>query len=207
MKLTKDNLKFIEKYLENSDVRYFDIRMELTDHIASAVEEKMQSENLDFYDAFKEYMIVKKKPLLKQNSYSIKKSFEIILKGYYHPSTMIFVLLSLIITQSFLMYFGEIKTLFGIFIMCYFLFLIGLYLFIGKKGWNYSIIAYLGISMAIVYHIFNFTFGFFRNNGLEKNNTSVAGFIFMILLLTSFMVFIRLYFILHKKYRKIYLNQ
>ncbi len=70
MKLTREQIQFIDQYLLKSEVFFVDTRMELTDHIASAVEEKMQSENLDFYDAFKDYMIVNKKELLKQNKTS-----------------------------------------------------------------------------------------------------------------------------------------
>lgn len=68
--LTLEQIKFIDTYLQNSDVIFVDIRAELTDHIASAVEEKMEIENLDFYDAFKEFMVVNKKQLLrKRNSF------------------------------------------------------------------------------------------------------------------------------------------
>ena len=74
--LTTQNLKFIDNYLKKSEIIYDDIRMELTDHIASAVEEKMQTENIDFYDAFKSFMILNKKELLKKFSGSGFKSFE-----------------------------------------------------------------------------------------------------------------------------------
>jgi hypothetical protein len=74
--LTTQNLKFIDNYLKKSEIIYDDIRMELTDHIASAVEEKMKLESIDFYDAFKIYMISNKKELLKKISGSGFKSFE-----------------------------------------------------------------------------------------------------------------------------------
>lgn len=47
-KITQEQIKFIDNYLQKSDVIFVDIRDELTDHIASAVEEKMDAENLDF---------------------------------------------------------------------------------------------------------------------------------------------------------------
>lgn len=34
VKLEKENIRFIENYLEASDIFYADIRMEMTDHIA-----------------------------------------------------------------------------------------------------------------------------------------------------------------------------
>ena len=69
MKLTLENIKFIDNYLKNSEVIYYDIRMEMLDHVATAVEQKMQAENLDFYDAFKSYMVVNKKEILKGNKF------------------------------------------------------------------------------------------------------------------------------------------
>jgi len=74
--LTTQNLKFIDNYLQNSQIVYDDIRLELIDHIASAVEEQMRVENTDFYDAFKNYMILNKKKLLKNFAGGGFKSFE-----------------------------------------------------------------------------------------------------------------------------------
>lgn len=68
MKLTKENIVFIDNYLQNSGVFYYDIRLEMLDHVATAVEEKMEEESLDFYEAFKSYMIENKKELMKQNN-------------------------------------------------------------------------------------------------------------------------------------------
>ena len=76
MKLTNQNLEFIDNYLLKSEVIYDDIRLELTDHIASSLEEKIKSENSDFYDSFKSYMLVNKKELLKKFSGGGFKSFE-----------------------------------------------------------------------------------------------------------------------------------
>lgn len=67
MKLTLQDIQFIDNYLKNSEVIYYDIRMEMLDHVATAVEQKMKAENLDFYDAFKSYMVVNKKEILKGN--------------------------------------------------------------------------------------------------------------------------------------------
>lgn len=67
MSLSSENIKFIDNYLRNSEVIYYDIRIEMLDHVATAVEQKMEAENLDFYDAFKNYMMVNKKEILKGN--------------------------------------------------------------------------------------------------------------------------------------------
>jgi len=67
MSLTTENIHFIDSYLENSDVEYADIRMEMVDHIASEVEAQMTAKQASFYDTFKGYMVVHKKELLKAN--------------------------------------------------------------------------------------------------------------------------------------------
>lgn len=65
MKLTKDNIIFIDTYLKNTHIEYVDVRMELLDHIASEVEHDMITNNRSFYDAFKAYMVQHKKQIEK----------------------------------------------------------------------------------------------------------------------------------------------
>ena len=43
MKLTKDQIQFIDNYLIKIKVKYWDVRLELLDHIVSAVEAKMEN--------------------------------------------------------------------------------------------------------------------------------------------------------------------
>lgn len=40
MSLSSENIKFIDNYLKNSEVIYYDIRMEMLDHVATSVEKK-----------------------------------------------------------------------------------------------------------------------------------------------------------------------
>jgi hypothetical protein len=71
MELTTQQLQFIDKYLKESGVQYNDIRYEMTDHVASAIE-GMEG---DFYESFKQYMLVHKKELLDTNRAFNKASF------------------------------------------------------------------------------------------------------------------------------------
>lgn len=65
-KLTPKEIRFIENYLKNSGVNYFDVRLEITDHVASELEERLSQKNSPgFYGEFKEYMRLHKKLLLK----------------------------------------------------------------------------------------------------------------------------------------------
>ena len=65
-KLSAQNIQFIKKYLKTSGVEYLDIRMEMTDHVASEIESRMAGgDPRGFYTIFKEYMIKHKADLLK----------------------------------------------------------------------------------------------------------------------------------------------
>ncbi|MFD2602369.1 hypothetical protein [Flavobacterium suzhouense] len=55
MKLTKEQIAKIEEYLVKDRIFYDDIRMEMTDHIAATLEEKLKEDG-DFELALKEYM-------------------------------------------------------------------------------------------------------------------------------------------------------
>ncbi|WP_159801323.1 hypothetical protein [Flavobacterium sp. MK4S-17] len=95
-KLNLEQLKFIDTYLKNSGIEYVDVRIEMTDHVASAIED-MEG---DFLDCFKEYMLQHKKELLK-SKYNFmcaarKKGFKYLGKTMVSPLfTIIFLLLSI----------------------------------------------------------------------------------------------------------------
>jgi len=68
MNLSKKELQFIDTYLKNSDVIYTDVRLELTDHVASAIEVELEENpSKTFYEVFKSYMVHNKKSLLKNH--------------------------------------------------------------------------------------------------------------------------------------------
>lgn len=54
MKLTKEEIKFIDNYLKKNDVKFWDVRLELLDHIVSAVEDKIGDEGISFNEALLE---------------------------------------------------------------------------------------------------------------------------------------------------------
>lgn len=108
-KLSKENIQFIENYLENSDILYADIRMEMTDHVASAIESQMHSgDDRGFYLIFKDYMIAHKSKLLKNNKKFIENADMSILrqigKQLIKPLTIGFFLLSFLTIYKALNY-------------------------------------------------------------------------------------------------------
>ncbi|TXK78493.1 hypothetical protein [Mesonia sp. K4-1] len=101
-KLSKDELEFIDNYLKNSGVEYIDVRLEILDHVASAIEAKMEEEHIDFYEAFKSYMVANKKELLKQTDSfakeSLKKVLQMVGKNLFHPLSLVITAAVVIIT-------------------------------------------------------------------------------------------------------------
>jgi hypothetical protein len=101
MKLSKEEIKFIGTYLLNNNVVYIDIRQEMMDHISSAVENKMEHEKLDFYDAFKKYMIENKSDLMKINKTSMSFSWNEIYKFLKYLISPKMILISVLMILSY----------------------------------------------------------------------------------------------------------
>jgi len=110
MKLNAEQITFIDNYLQKSDVVFVDIRAELTDHIASAVEEKMEAENLDFYDAFKDFMIHNKKEILRERSYFLPSTLGF-LKTLYKPYNIVIAIVIIAMIYFGLQKFDELSLL------------------------------------------------------------------------------------------------
>jgi len=52
IKLTKEQLQQIEAYLNNNDIEYIDLHLEVLDHISTAIENEMTIHNISFKEAF-----------------------------------------------------------------------------------------------------------------------------------------------------------
>lgn len=143
MGLTKDNIKFIDNYLKNSEVIYYDIRMEMLDHVATAVEQKMEAENLDFYDAFKSYMVVNKKEILKGNKEEGLHFKEPLKKfGFFaiQPFQLFLAFITFLIVYFFTQYFGIndfTKYIYVIIIFTYLIFGVLHFLWTWKRKFYY----------------------------------------------------------------------
>lgn len=106
MGLSKEELLFIDTYLQNSAIDYVDVRLELTDHIAATIEcELEQNSSSTFYDVFKNYMEHHKKNLLE--NYEVQKTKlrdKIILrflKSFVAPEVLFLVMLAAILSSSY----------------------------------------------------------------------------------------------------------
>lgn len=173
--LNQEQIKFIDHYLQVSKVRYVDVRSELTDHIATAVEHKMQDEALDFYKAFKAFMAVNKYQLLQRNNATFTYFKEAIVSFFctlWHPITLIFggMLLFLI------WYFDSILSLQGIHYASYFLILcLGLtqrmyFSLVMKK--HYLRLEYLNYALMTIYFLSAMLNGWF--DGFKGNAITLS---------------------------------
>lgn len=104
MKLENEDIRFIDRYLIKEGVVYADIRYEMVDHIAFAVEEKMEAQQASFYYAFKAYMAANKKAIMKNNNGRSFLSFAEVKRfgGFLLKPKMLLVLLAFLGVNYFL---------------------------------------------------------------------------------------------------------
>ncbi len=182
MKLSKEDIKFIDTYLENSDVIYADIRQEMLDHIASGVEKKMKTEEQDFYDAFKEYMGINKGEILKNNksrwsfSWDVLKQFLLFLAKPYMLSfgVALFFLFKNVDVNP---YFSEdftVNNLFFVFIIVLALFQYGYFRVCLKK--KFYAIEKTGVILTILYYIQIFFLPVFGRENVSTTTLTVFTF-------------------------------
>ena len=199
MGLTKDNIKFIDNYLKNSEVIYYDIRMEILDHVATAVEQKMEAENVDFYDAFKSYMVVNKKEILKGNKEEGLHFKEPLKKfGLFaiQPFQLFLAFITFLIVYFFTQYFGIndfTKYIYVIIIATYFVFLILHYLLTWKKKFYY-----IDKNFSIIFLLYQLA------NPLHRiaNEGFTSYVIFNSILLFVFFAFLRFYYLEMKSFKQ-----
>jgi len=188
-KITQEQITFIDNYLQKSEVIFVDVRAELIDHIATAVEEKMQNENWDFYDAFKEFMVHNKKEILKTKNYFFPAVLNFA-KSLYKPYNLAIGLLIIV-----LFYFGKpvlgshsglrnihLGLLYGIFIFA-FLQLIYTYAILKKR---FIYLEKATILLAVVYYFTLFSNGFLNEFHGSSLTVGITLFLFLSFLIHCF---------------------
>ena len=158
--LSSEKIQFINSYLEKSDVVFIDIRAELTDHIASAVEEKMEAENLDFYKAFKDFMVHNKKELLKERNHflpSIVRFSKTLYKWYNLVIAVLVAITFYFISETIL---PSINVLIFTLIMCFCLYQTA-NVIITKKRFAY--LEQVTFSLTVIYFGSLFFNGFYKD--------------------------------------------
>jgi membrane-bound ClpP family serine protease len=213
IKLTQDQIQFIDNYLKTSDVMFDDIRLEMVDHVATAIETEMiEDEDKQFYDVFKSFMVKHKKELLDSNKKFIKKSA---LKVARHMLNIlvstqgVFILLTTV-SIVFLMYaFLDPKYFYYAFglapIIVILIAMFGIKVYrVNRKPLKFSALYQLGFYALAFIQIYNVIFNplvLFKNDNLSFGGASI---IVLSLLLFTALVFMLTAFQLSKSYAQKY---
>ena len=173
MKLSKENLVFIDTYLLNSNVVHTDVRLELTDHIASAIEQELtENTTTTFYQVFKQYMVENKKILLgnakKFANASFKKTCSLFLSHFISFKNIVLLVFLFGIQKLLLQYF-PVKELIILFVSFLYVVLMALFFLITKKikyssldtllNFHLLILNLISFSMAQFYDVLLNAFG------------------------------------------------
>lgn len=179
--LTEEQIQFIDKYLQKADVIFVDIRAEMIDHVATAVEEKMQSENIEFYDAFKDFMIFNKRELLKRNKKNFKYFQEAIvgfLKTLFKPYNLVFGVFLIVV----LAFFGNLKFLktinYGLFFVIFAIVIIQTIYFYLILRRRYLCLENTSSVLLVIYNFTLFFNGFYRS--FYGNSISIGITLFLL---------------------------
>lgn len=185
MKLNKNQIQFIDGYLQRNDVIYVDIRAEMIDHIATGVEEKMKVEDIEFHDAFVSYVNSNRKEIFSMNKNSWRSTF-LELKNYFRfflkPKSLFAVVL--IIALFFSLGETEFYTFIKEDLSFYFLLIflgysvLSMIYFYGIKKKRYYFIERTNIVLSILYWINLFIFKPFEK---QKYISDVLTIVFMCL--------------------------
>lgn len=197
MALTKENISFIDTYLENSNVLFADIRMEMVDHVASQIETNLEAgDNRGFYIIFKEYMLKNKALLLNNNKQFIKQTdkaiFNLLAKQLFLKSTLILTILLFCINFYVINNIKLeliVKFILAIPILSVIPFIV-IYL-LAKYKFNvprFSSIERLGFVYMALCQIFNLFISIIR--GYVKENSEISYYLISLLITTLFVLFI-----------------
>lgn len=206
IKLTKDNIKFIDTYLKNSDILFNDVRMEMVDHVASDIETQIDNgDNRPFYYLFKDYMVENKKSLQESNKTFRKETdkkigLELLRQLTSLRAVFIFgiLFLSFMILKGFL----EEESFLNIILylpVCSFMLLGVLSLFIRKDIKNYSAIQRLLIFCSLIFNILIQLISPFGRKGILYEIVGKNG---TVLITTFIITTVTILFLTGLKYKK-----
>ncbi|WP_165749335.1 hypothetical protein [Cellulophaga sp. Z1A5H] len=211
MKLTQAQIQFIDTYLQNSEIEFIDVRMEMIDHIASDIEHKMETEHTEFYYAFKNYMVLHKKEHQKANKRYKKatdvKTLQQLGYQFIKPSNL-FILIGTFCFVKILSNYYDIG-LFVRFAPITVLFLVCIYYFIisytkGKKV-RYSSLERLGLFLITLFQIVQISYNPFTQSITSNSSINLMTGFFAIIATTA-LIFLQLILKYNKEYTSLYKN-
>lgn len=178
MRLTKENIQFIDQYLENSDVIHVDIRTEMIDHVASEIEVMMnKGDQRDFYFIFKDYMVANKHRLLNNNKSFIKVTDKQLVKSITQallkwPSLLTFFSCMLLFTSlNMTTDISVLRSWVGGLPLIGFI-IFGVYYFVQLRWFKlerFSALERMGFIYAMGFNMFHFCWSVSSHNAIESN--------------------------------------
>jgi len=214
IRLEKEDIQFIDTYLENSDVVFADIRMEMVDHVASDIEDRMNTgDTRSFYDVFKDYMLENKKVLLDNNDKFVKQTTKILsnqlLKSFFSiKSFLVVVVFTAIIYFCFNNYDSELMKNVLLISMVFLIIAPAFCYFFALKKFSknrFSGIERLGFFFSFFLQFINIV-NITGTNFIKNPNYLLLTSIVMALVFTFILVFIRLGVLTFKDYQYRYNN-
>lgn len=209
MSLTKENIRFIDIYLKNTDIQFIDVRIELLDHIATAVENDMLKNNRSFYDAFKHYMVFHKKQLEKDYENLRKdlqaKSFGILgRKMITYPFVILFITLYTILffwNQVLSTNFPYVFVVWGCFIVTALIYFLGTF---PKRNYRFSSLEMLAWPVFLSGNALNLFYNFSYSETVFIERWPLLIMLITCLFLCSNAAFLTLFFSKRKEIKKIF---
>lgn len=164
--LTADQVQFIDTYLTQIGVEYEDIRYEMTDHVASALEE-MEG---DFMERFKIYMLQNKETLLTESKtfgwQAGKRAMKIFLRTLINPYVLFAFTLIFVVLNKMYTVFGIDDVQYGFSIMFTVLYFVSCYPVLkgritGKREYSvaFKVINLPGLAVFMLHLIINPLYG------------------------------------------------
>ncbi|WP_438964964.1 hypothetical protein [Flavobacterium sp.] len=151
MKITKQNIQFIDNYLKRNDVIYYDIRMEMLDHILNGIEQEMKENNIEFYDAFKIYMPVHKAEILKANKQSLIDTTRPFLNSLTNSYNLFVAIFTILLCTIFKENIIALNSVFWILMLLYLIIRTIIYFINSRK--RYFILEKSGLIINFIYFI------------------------------------------------------
>lgn len=195
--LSKEDIMFMDKYLKNSGIKHLDIRLEMIDHVATAIEDEIKKgDSRDFYYIFKDYMVRNKRRLLNNNkklcrTIEIKLLKRILKTMLQWPCITFFIIVGYGINFLSTSYNSETLTHWfnAVPLIGYVIF--GIVYFIVLSYYKldrFSALERLSFIFAILFNVFIFSFNLAQLKYMDNYIISIISSLALTLLLAMFMV-------------------
>ncbi|MBC3845720.1 hypothetical protein H8K90_04975 [Winogradskyella echinorum] len=203
--LNKEHIQFIDNYLDNSNIIFLDIRMEMVDHVASAIESEIKAgDTRDFYYIFKDYMVKNKTILLAQNRKFTSAVDKAIGRKWiinmFSKTGLLTLVLAFTIIFLLNTYFEFVNVIKHIPLFVFIAIVVLYFIYIKKKNRRYSAIERIPFYFLATYYITDFLIKFGIRNSSFFNESVVITILISSLFITLFVTLLFTAYAYKKEY-------